>query len=128
MAERQGVPKEALLGPVGADPALLEDPDAQVPLEWTRYAWAEAPRLAGDAAASFAHPAEVILGERPGTHAVALFHNENGDGKLDTNFIGIPREDVGVSNNQFRANGPPNWDDAKFNVNGDLVLDVTIRY
>jgi hypothetical protein len=42
MAERRGVPKEALLGPLGADPALLEDPDAQVPLDWIQDAWAEA--------------------------------------------------------------------------------------
>lgn len=64
----------------------------------------------------------------PGTHAVAVFHDENGDGKLDTNFLGIPREGVGVSNNKFRSVGPPSWDDAKFTVNGDLVLNVTLRY
>jgi uncharacterized protein (DUF2141 family) len=64
----------------------------------------------------------------PGPHAVALFHDENGDGKLDTNFIGIPREGVGVSNNKFPSIGPPRWDDAKFVVSGDLVLDVTLRY
>ena len=64
----------------------------------------------------------------PGTHAVALFHDENGDGKLDTNFIGIPREGVGVSNNKFRSIGPPSWDDAKFAVDRDVVLDVTLRY
>lgn len=64
----------------------------------------------------------------PGTHAVALFHDENGDGKLDTNFIGIPREGVGVSNNKFRSIGPPRWDDAKFVVDRDVDLDVTLRY
>jgi len=63
-----------------------------------------------------------------GTHAVALFHDENGDGKLDTNFMGIPREGVGVSNNKFRSLGPPSWDDAKFTVDGDVVLDVALRY
>jgi uncharacterized protein (DUF2141 family) len=64
----------------------------------------------------------------PGIHAVAVFHDENGDGKLDTNFLGIPREGVGVSNNNFRSVGPPSWDDAKFTVNGNLALNVTLRY
>jgi uncharacterized protein (DUF2141 family) len=64
----------------------------------------------------------------PGTYAVALFHDENGDGKLDTNFVGIPREGVGVSNNKLRSFGPPSWDDAKFTLHGDVVLDVTLHY
>jgi uncharacterized protein (DUF2141 family) len=63
-----------------------------------------------------------------GTYAVALFHDENGDGKLDTNVLGIPREGVGVSNNKLRSFGPPKWDDAKFELKGDLVLDVTLHY
>jgi uncharacterized protein (DUF2141 family) len=64
----------------------------------------------------------------PGTYAVALFHDENDNAKLDTNFLGIPREGVGVSNNKLRSFGPPTWDDAKFAVNGDVVLDVTLHY
>jgi len=64
----------------------------------------------------------------PGTYAVALFHDENSDGKLDTNFVGIPREGVGVSNNKLRSFGPPKWDDAKFVLKGDLVLDVSLHY
>lgn len=70
----------------------------------------------------------VFAGVAPGTYAVALFHDENGDGKLDTNFLGLPREGVGVSNNKFRSFGPPTWEDAKFALRGDLVLDVTLRY
>src|SRR5215467_12008504 len=35
----------------------------------------------------------------PGTCAVSVFHDENSNGKLDTNFLGIPREGVGASNN-----------------------------
>ncbi len=64
----------------------------------------------------------------PGTYAVALFHDENGDGKLDTNFMGIPREGVGVSNNKVRSFGPPKWEDAKFAFDADLTLDVTLHY
>ena len=32
----------------------------------------------------------------PGTYAVSVFHDENSNGKLDTNFLGIPREGVGA--------------------------------
>src|SRR5215469_286634 len=38
-------------------------------------------------------------GIAPGTYAVSVFHDENSNGKLDTNFMGIPREGVGASNN-----------------------------
>lgn len=69
-----------------------------------------------------------FTGVSPGTYAVALFHDENGDGKLDTNFLGIPREGVGVSNNKIRSLGPPTWEDAKFVLKGDVVLDVTLHY
>ena len=66
-------------------------------------------------------------GVAPGTYAVALFHDENGDGKLDKNFLGIPREGVGVSNNKIRSFGPV-WEDAKFEVKGDVALDVTLHF
>lgn len=68
-----------------------------------------------------------FAGVAPGTYAVALFHDENGDGKLDKNFLGIPREGVGVSNNKIRSFGPV-WEDAKFEVKGDVALDVTLHY
>jgi uncharacterized protein (DUF2141 family) len=35
----------------------------------------------------------------PGTYAVAVFHDENANGKLDKNFLGIPREGYGASHN-----------------------------
>jgi uncharacterized protein (DUF2141 family) len=37
-------------------------------------------------------------GVAPNTYAVSVFHDENSNGKLDTNFMGIPREGVGASN------------------------------
>jgi uncharacterized protein (DUF2141 family) len=47
---------------------------------------------------------------------------------LDTNFLGIPREGVGVSNNKIPSLGPPRWEDATFAVEGDVGLDVTLHY
>lgn len=49
-----------------------------------------------------------------GTYAVSLFHDENNNGTLDTNFLGIPREGVGISNNAKGHLGPPKYADAKF--------------
>src|SRR5215470_15518222 len=36
-----------------------------------------------------------FTGLAPGTYAVSVFHDENSNGRLDTNFMGIPREGVG---------------------------------
>jgi len=36
-----------------------------------------------------------FAGIQPGTYAVAVFHDENSNGRLDANFLGIPREGVG---------------------------------
>jgi uncharacterized protein (DUF2141 family) len=48
-----------------------------------------------------------FAGIAPGTYAVSVFHDENSNGKLDTNFMGIRREGVGASNNAKGHLGPP---------------------
>lgn len=50
-----------------------------------------------------------------GRYAVAVFHDVDGDQKLDTNLLGIPRESVGASNNAKGSLGPPKFRDAAFN-------------
>ena len=68
-------------------------------------------------------------GVAPGTYAVSAFHDENSNGKLDTNFMGIPREGVAASNDARGRLGPPKFDDAAFQVSGDQVnLRITITY
>lgn len=52
----------------------------------------------------------------PGEYAVCAFHDANSNGELDTNVLGMPREDWGVSNNahpRFRA---PRFGEARFVV------------
>lgn len=51
----------------------------------------------------------------PGGYAVAIIHDENGNGKLDT-FAGIPREGFGFSRNPRIAFGPPRFDAARFTL------------
>jgi uncharacterized protein (DUF2141 family) len=54
----------------------------------------------------------------PGEYAVSVFHDENKNGKMDSNFFGIPKEGVGASNDAKGHFGPPHYKDAKFNFNG----------
>jgi uncharacterized protein (DUF2141 family) len=51
-----------------------------------------------------------------GTYAVTLFHDVNDNQKLDTNWIGIPKEPVAVSNNAKGVMGPPKFKDAQFDL------------
>lgn len=64
-----------------------------------------------------------------GTYAVSVFHDENFNGKLDTNFMGIPREGVGASNDAKGHFGPPKFAAAAFHFSGGrLELKITINY
>jgi uncharacterized protein (DUF2141 family) len=60
-----------------------------------------------------------------GTYAISVIHDENGNGKLDRNFIGIPREGVGVSNNPKVGMGGPKYDQCSFTL-GKEQLEMTI--
>ncbi|WP_299313548.1 DUF2141 domain-containing protein [uncultured Aquimarina sp.] len=64
----------------------------------------------------------VTLDDIPdGTYAISLFHDENDNKKLDTNFFKIPNEPYGTSNNAKGNFGPPKWIDAKFSVSEHVV-------
>jgi uncharacterized protein (DUF2141 family) len=68
-------------------------------------------------------------GVAPGRYAVSVFHDENSNGKMDTNLVGIPREGVGASNNARGHFGPPKFEAAAFHFSGDRVdLNITIYY
>ncbi len=75
------------------------------------------------------HAVCAFPGLKPGTYAVSVFHDENSNGKLDTNFMGMPREGVGASNNAKGHFGPPKFDAAKFSFSGGhLELKISITY
>lgn len=54
----------------------------------------------------------------PGTYAVSLVHDENGNGKLDTRVM-IPKEGFGFSRNPTVTFGPPKFSSSKFSVGAD---------
>ena len=62
----------------------------------------------------------------PGRYALSVFQDMNGNRKLDTNFIGIPTEQSGSSNNAPARFGPPKFRDAAFVV-GSEAIDLAIR-
>jgi uncharacterized protein (DUF2141 family) len=69
-------------------------------------------------------------GLAPGTYAVSVMHDENGNQKLDKNFLGVPTEGYGVSNNKTYSLSAPKWDESKFTVAAGetRTLDVVLRY
>jgi uncharacterized protein (DUF2141 family) len=64
-----------------------------------------------------------VEGLASGNYALAIHHDENNDGKINTNFIGIPKEPMGVSNGAVGKMGPPKYKDAVISLrkNGGVV-------
>ena len=52
-----------------------------------------------------------------GTYGVAVYHDENMNGKMDRHWYGPPKEGYGASNDATGTLGPPSFDDAKFEFN-----------
>jgi uncharacterized protein (DUF2141 family) len=70
-----------------------------------------------------------FTGIAPGTYAVSVVHDENSNGKLDRNFIGMPREGVGASNDAKGHMGPPKFGPASFSYkSGRLDLKIHVNY
>jgi uncharacterized protein (DUF2141 family) len=66
----------------------------------------------------------------PGTYAVAVVHDENSNGRLDKNFVGVPSEGYGVSNNKTYALSAPKWEESVFTITASerKTLQVKLRY
>ncbi len=66
----------------------------------------------------------------PGTYAISVMHDENDNQKLDKNFLGIPKEGYGASNNHTHAMSTPTWEESKFVVEAgkNLGLAIALRY
>ena len=58
--------------------------------------------------------------------AVSCIHDENSNGTLDKNFLGIPKEGYGFSNGAKGKMGPPKFDAARFVPAGD-AMEITVR-
>jgi uncharacterized protein (DUF2141 family) len=64
----------------------------------------------------------------PGIYAIALVHDENGNGKMDVAIM-IPREGFGFSRNAMGSLGPPKFAAAQFGiVPGENAQAVKVKY
>lgn len=61
-----------------------------------------------------------------GEYAISTYHDENSNGKLDRNAMGIPSEDYAASNNAKGFMGPPAYKDAKFVIGKDSKIEITL--
>jgi len=75
------------------------------------------------------HKCTIVIDDIPnGTYAVACYHDENDNRKLDKNLLGIPVEGIGASNNAKSSMGPPKFSDAQFTVDHNVSQTINISY
>jgi uncharacterized protein (DUF2141 family) len=65
---------------------------------------------------------------KPGEYAVAMYHDENSDGVCNLNFLGIPKEGYGFSNNVRPVFSAPSFEDCKIKLTGDTHITVQLIY
>lgn len=63
-----------------------------------------------------------------GDYAVRYFHDENENDQLDTNFVGIPKEGYGFSNDAHGTFGPYSFKKWLVNVEKDVTIMVNTKY
>lgn len=65
----------------------------------------------------------------PGTYALAVIHDENLNGELDSNFFGVPTEGYGFSGAEEASAGAPSFSAARFTYDGDMLeLTIPLHY
>ena len=67
-----------------------------------------------------------FIGIPAGEYAISTYHDENNNGKLDRNAMGIPSEDYAASNNAKGFMGPPAYKDAKFVIGKDSKIAIIL--
>ncbi|MDR0543278.1 MAG: DUF2141 domain-containing protein [Dysgonamonadaceae bacterium] len=83
--------------------------------------------VAGQRVEVKAETVTVVFEDIPdGEYAVSLFHDENGNGKLDTGLFGIPVEKYGFSNNAKGQYGPPSYEDCRFVIEEDMKIVISL--
>jgi uncharacterized protein (DUF2141 family) len=77
---------------------------------------------------------KVTLGEaegtielEAGTYSIGFFIDKNDNEKLDTNFLGVPKEQFGFSNDAMGRFGPPSFEAASFTLQEEKVLIMEAR-
>ena len=63
-----------------------------------------------------------------GFYAAQVMHDLNGNGELDANFLGMPREPWAFSNNAVGRRGSAKWEDAKFEISAETTLEIRLNH
>ena len=61
-----------------------------------------------------------------GRYALAIYHDENGNDELDTNWLGIPKEPIGFSNAKMKLFGPPSFKECAFILDSDTQIQIEL--
>lgn len=62
-----------------------------------------------------------------GYYAIAIYHDENENDKLDTNMLGIPKEQIAFSIGKMKMFGPPKFDECAFDFNSNMKIKIRIN-
>ena len=134
----------AVLSSLSAAPAISAEPGLQAAVKGARNAKGRIGCLLFDSADGFPADQEKarqrVLGtitkgaavctfDAPaGSYAIVAMHDENANGKLDKNLLGMPTEGYGASRSAQGAFGPK-YEDARFEYRGgSLTVPITLKY
>lgn len=71
---------------------------------------------------------QALFWVEPGDYAIAVYHDENGNGKMDKRMFGIPKEPYGFSNNFRPLMSAPRFSDCQFSVgDGGKVIRIKLN-
>jgi uncharacterized protein (DUF2141 family) len=140
-ADRMTVTMLALLGPAASAATLRVEIDGlrndvgviQLALFQTEEGYPRHTERAARTATVTANATGVgaVFDDLPaGTWALAVLHDENANGRLDTNLLGVPLEGIGASRDATRRMGEPRFEDARFELRTaeDVTVEVQLRY
>lgn len=65
---------------------------------------------------------------KPGDYAVSVIHDENENGELDTNLVGIPKEGFAFGNNAMGTFGPPSFKEAKITLENRAKQVISLKH
>lgn len=90
--------------------------------------WLQQPQALGAQRAPVADKTQLVFRGLPaGNYAVSLFHDENGNGQMDRNVIGLPLERYGFSRDARATMGAPTFADAAFELKADTSISITLK-
>ena len=68
-----------------------------------------------------------IISLPKGKYLIQLYIDENLNDKMDSNFLGIPKEQYGFSSKEIIRFRKPKFDEASFDLNKNLTIDITLQ-